>query len=1157
MALAEATLDDKYTKETGRIYLTGIQALVRLPMLQHERDRAAGRDTACYISGYRGSPLGGYDQQLKAAGRFLDRHNIVFQPGVNEDLAATAIWGAQSAELHGEGRFDGVFGIWYGKGPGVDRSGDALRHANLAGTSRYGGALALMGDDHTCESSTTAHQSEFALVDAMIPILNPAGVAEILELGLLGFALSRYSGCWVGLKCVHDTVNTAASIEIDPAHFQVSIPDDFALPEGGLNIRWPDTPLAQEARLHRHKLEAVKAFARANRFDRVIFDSPQARLGIVSTGKSYLDLRQALHDLGIDEETAAALGLRVLKLGLVWPLDGASMQSFARGLEKIVVVEEKRPLIESQLKEILYGRSGAPEIVGKRGEDGGWLFPSNGALSSNQIAIELADRILKLDPDDAVASRLARLRRHQDAEAGLESAAARLPYFCSGCPHNTSTRVPEGSIAKAGIGCHYMAQWMDRSTAGFTQMGAEGANWVGEARFSRRPHVFQNLGDGTYYHSGLLAIRAAIAAEVNITFKILFNDAVAMTGGQPMDGPLTVPMISRQVAAEGARRVVVVSDEPDKYPIPTGFAPGTTVHHRDELDALQRELREVEGTSVLIYDQTCAAEKRRRRKRGLMPDPPKRVVINEAVCEGCGDCGLASNCVSIVPVETEFGRKRQIDQSSCNKDYSCLEGFCPSFVTVEGTELRKPQPDAAGDELSDLPEPARPELKESYGIVIGGVGGTGVVTIGALLGMAAHLEGKGAAGLDMTGLAQKGGAVLSHLRIAPKPEDIQSTRIAPGGARLLIGCDLVVAGGKEALAALDPERGHAVVNSQEVMTGDFTHNADFTLPGERLRRAITGVLEDRAAFLDATRLAVALLGDSIATNLFMVGFAYQKGWLPLSAEAIERAIEINRVAADMNRRAFRWGRLASLDLAAVEKRAAPRTAPAPDRELSSNLDELIARRVAQLTAYQDAAYAERYRRLVERTRAVEDGRVRGRTDLASAVARYYFKLLAYKDEYEVARLYVETGFLDRLREQFASDGKLRIHLAPPLFAERDPETGRLKKRPYGPWVLSAFRLLARLKRLRGTPLDPFGYGADRRIERQLIADYEAVVEELLQGLSQGNHALAVEIAGIPEQIRGFGHVKARHLEPAKRREADLLGLWRAPAPASAHLTAAE
>jgi indolepyruvate ferredoxin oxidoreductase len=1145
--LADVSLDDKYTKAEGRIFLTGIQALVRLPMLQRQRDLAAGDNTAGYVTGYRGSPLGGLDQQLAGARRFLDQHHIKVRTAVNEDLAATALWGTQQAQLFGEGRYDGVFGMWYGKGPGVDRTGDAFRHANLAGTGPLGGVLVCMGDDHTCESSTTAHQSEYAMVDAMIPIASPAGVAEILQFGLLGFALSRYAGCWVGLKCVHDTVNTAASIDLEAAQVEIRLPDDFELPPGGLNIRWPDTPLAQEERLHRHKLEAARAFARANRFDRLVLDSPRARLGVVTTGKSYLDVRQALDDLGIDPAMAARLGLRVLKLGLVWPLDAGALQSFAQGLEQIVVVEEKRGLIETQLKEMLYGRSVAT-IVGKQDEQGESLFPSYGALSSNRIAVALAERILRLDPDDRIAAQLAALRQRDAVGAKLTSPVLRTPYFCPGCPHNTSTRVPEGSIAKAGIGCHYMAQWMDRSTAGFTQMGAEGANWVGEAPFSTREHVFQNIGDGTYYHSGLLAIRAAVAAGVNVTYKILFNDAVAMTGGQQVDGPLTVPQISRQVLAEGATQVVVVTDEPEKYPLRAGFGDGVTIRHRDDLDEVQRTLRELEGTTVLIYDQTCAAEKRRRRKRGQMVDPERRVLINEAVCEGCGDCGLASNCAAIVPVETEFGRKRQIDQSSCNKDYSCLNGFCPSFVTIKG-DLRKGRPPLGDDDWAPLPEPALPDLAEGYGIVIGGVGGTGVVTIGALLGMAAHLEGKGAAVLDMTGLAQKGGAVMSHLRVAATPAAIQTVRIAPGGARLLLGCDLVVAGGKEALATLAPERGHAVVNSHEMMTGDFARNPDFSLPAAALRQAIEQTAGLRAHFVPATRLASALLGDAIATNLFMVGFAYQQGLLPVSAVAIERAIEINRVAVAMNQSAFRWGRRAALDLAAVEAAATPATGS--DGGRSRTLDELIERRVAHLTAYQDAAYAARYRRLVERVRAADAAL--GRSALSEAVGRYHAKLLAYKDEYEVARLYTDGTFMAEIGRSFEGRPRLELHLAPPLLAPRDPATGHLKKRTYGPWIFTAMKYLARMKGLRGRWFDPFGHSEERRIERRLIADYEGVIEELLARLSADNYGLAVEIAQIPEQIRGYGHVKQRHLVAARRREAELLAAFRAPA---AGLTAA-
>lgn len=1153
MSLLKVELDDKYQKSDGRIYLTGIQALVRLPMMQRKRDDAAGHRTAGYISGYRGSPLGNFDQQLAIAKRHLDEHHIKAQPGVNEDMAATAIWGTQQVNLFGDGAYDGVFGMWYGKGPGVDRTGDAFRHANLAGTSELGGVLVLMGDDHTCESSTTAHQSEYGLVDAMIPILNPAGVAEILEFGLYGFALSRFSGCWVGVKCVHDTVNTAASIDLAAVSPEIVLPDRSVLPPDGLNIRWPDVPLAQEARLHLLKHDAVKAFVTANKLDRLVFPTPRAKLGIISTGKSYLDLRQALDDLGIDEAVAKKIGLRVLKLGLTYPIAAETVTTFAKGLKQIIVVEEKRGLIENQVKEILYGRRAAPNVIGKKDEEGNWLFPSNGALSSNQIAEAVSKRILALDKNEQISAALETLKIRRQAEEAITTPMLRTPYFCSGCPHNTSTRVPEGSVARAGIGCHYMAQWMDRDNEGYTQMGGEGASWIGEAPFSKRDHVFQNIGDGTYFHSGLLAIRSAIASGVNITYKILFNDAVAMTGGQAVDGQLTVPQISRQVMAEGAVQVVVVTDEPEKYPLSAGFAAGTTIRHRDELDQVQRDLREIEGVTVLIYDQTCAAEKRRRRKRGQMVDPPKRVVINEAVCEGCGDCGEASNCVSILPLETEFGRKRQIDQSSCNKDFSCLKGFCPSFVTIEGVEPAKGEANALSPDEIAVPEVEIPSIEGGYGIVVSGVGGTGVVTIGALLGMAAHLEGKGAAVLEMAGLAQKGGAVMSHLRFAPTPDDIKTTKIAAGGAKLILGCDLMVSGGKSVLSTLDPKHGHIIVNDNESITGEFTRDADLTMPDERLRQGIKKAAGERASFVEAKRLATALLGDAIGTNLFMVGFAYQKGLVPVTSEAIERAIELNRVAIEMNLSAFRLGRLAAHDAETIEAKAAP-VAVIGEGSPATAIDEVIKRRVAYLTAYQDGAYAKRYMDLVERTRDAEAREAKGKSGLAEAVARYYFKLLAYKDEYEVARLYSDGRFQEKLKRQFNGQSKLNIYLAPPLFAERDPVSGHLQKKAYGPWVFTAFKWLAKFKGLRGTRFDPFGYTEERRAERRLITHYEAQMVEILTKLNQENHALAVEIVSLPERIRGFGHVKERHLNEVRAQEAALLEAYRSPA---AEMTAAE
>ena len=1152
--LADIDLDDKYTRTRGRVFLTGIQALVRLVLTQRQRDLAAGHNTAGYVSGYRGSPLGGLDLQLDHAKAHLDRHHVVFQPGVNEDIAATACWGTQQAGLDGEGACDGVFCLWYGKGPGVDRSGDVLRHANLAGTSRLGGVVALLGDDHACESSTTAHHSEYAMVDASIPVLNPAGVQEILDFGLYAFALSRYSGCWTALKCVHDTVEAAASVEIDPERIGIVVPDDPVVPPEGLGIRWPDTPREQEVRLYERKIEAVKAFCRANRLDRTAWDSDRAWLGVATTGKSYLDVRQAFEDLGIDRVAAHRLGIRLYKVAMPFPLEPEGARRFAEGLETILVVEEKRALIETQLKDVMYAAPDAPRILGKRDEGDRPLFPAAGRLDGNRIAVEIGRRLLERTGDAALAARVADLEAILSGGDPDPAAMVRTPYFCPGCPHNTSTRVPEGSRALAGIGCHYLAQFMDRSTARFTHMGGEGASWIGESRFSRRGHVFQNIGDGTYFHSGLLSIRAAVAADVNITFKVLYNDAVAMTGGQPVDGPLTVPVITRQMQAEGARRIVVVTDEPEKYGARSGLASGTTVHHRRELDAVQRTLRETAGVTVLVYDQTCAAEKRRRRKRGRYPDPPRRAFINPAVCEGCGDCGVKSNCVAVVPVETGFGRKRAIDQSSCNKDFSCVEGFCPSFVTVCGGRLRKGagvSHAGTGTGLPALPEPPLPGLDRPYEIIVTGVGGTGVITIGALLGMAAHLESKGCSVLDQTGLAQKGGAVVSHVRIAARPGDITTTRIANGAADLVLGCDMVVTAGADTRAAMRPGKTAVVVNTHETMTGDFTRDADLLFPVEALMRGIER--SAGAGHVDrvgATRVATALTGDAIATNVFMLGYAWQKGRIPLSGAAIERAIEINGVAVETNLSAFDWGRRTAADRDAVERRVGPDAAPgvevAPPRERET-LESVVERRAAFLGDYQDAAYAGRYRAFVERVRAAERSRAKGMRGLAEAVARGHFRLLAYKDEYEVARLHAAPEFRRRIEATFEGDYSLEFHLAPPLLARRDPITGEPRKVRYGPWMMRAFAVLASLKWLRGTMLDPFGYTQERRRERRLIDRYEQVVASLLGGLDHANHAIAVEIASLPERIRGFGHVKAKSIEEAERREAELLQRFRAAA----------
>jgi indolepyruvate ferredoxin oxidoreductase len=870
----------------------------------------------------------------------------------------------------------------------------------------------------------------------------------------------------------------------------------------------------------------------------------------MTCGKSYMDVRQALQYLGIDETEAVRLGLRIYKVGMTWPLEPQGALKFARGLNKVLVVEEKRSLIESQLKEICYGQPGMPQVIGKRDEHGEQLFQSNAALDPNEIAIAIGRRILEYGSDSLLANRVAE-QEQLAVRLPEKPAMERTPYFCSGCPHSSGTRVPEGSRALSGIGCHFMAQWMDRNTAGYTQMGAEGASWIGEAPFVKTRHVFQNIGDGTYFHSGLLALRASVASGVNVTYKILYNDAVAMTGGQHVDGNLSVPQVAAQVLAEGAKKVAVVTDEPEKYGANAGFPPNVEVHHRDDYDRVQREMREIEGCTVIIYDQTCAAEKRRRRKRNLYPDPPKRVLINDLVCEGCGDCQVKSNCVSVLPLDTEYGRKRTIDQSSCNKDYSCVKGFCPSFVTVHGGSLRKGKAVANGEQgsASDpaLPQPQLPSLETPYGMLVTGVGGTGVVTIGAILGMAAHIEGRGFAALDMAGLAQKGGAVWSHVQIAAHSDDIKTVRLGSGGAKLVLGCDLVVSASQKTMDTTRPGHTRMVVNTNQQMTGDFTRNVNFQFPGQALKRTIMrGVGEEQADFVDASRIATTLMGDSIATNMFMLGYAYQKGLVPISADAINKAIELNRAAVKMNQAAFLWGRRAAFDLASVERLVSPKTEQQASTKLSQSLEELIERRAEFLTAYQDARYADQYRKLVERVRQTEAAKAKGLSGLAQAVARYYFKLLAYKDEYEVARLHTQTGFQERIRAQFEGDYRVHFHLAPPLFSKRDPVTGELKKREYGPWIYKAFKLLAQLRRLRGTPFDIFGYTEERRIERQLIVDYEALVEEILVRLKPENHAIAVQLAAVPEDIRGYGHIKMRNLEPARAKQAKLLAAFRSP-----------
>jgi indolepyruvate ferredoxin oxidoreductase len=1139
------SLDDKYNLSETRVFVSGPQAVVRLLLTQRELDRRAGLNTAGFISGYRGSPLGGLDLVFERAEKLFNAADIVFKPGLNEDLAATAVWGAQQAEMRGEGRYDGVFGLWYGKGPGVDRSGDVLRHANAAGTSRFGGVLALMGDDHMAESSTTAHQSEFTFVDVMMPIFSPAGVEELIDYGLYGYAMSRYAGVWAGIKCLKETIESTASIEAPLDRVRPVLPSDFVLPPGGLNIRPRDPVLAQEMRLQ-VKLEAMLAFLRANRLNRIVMSGGHTpRLGIISTGKSYLDVRQALDELGIDEARANDYGLRLYKLACPWPLEPQGLRDFAQGLEKIIVVEEKRSLIELQLREQLYGSKNQPVCIGKKDEKGDWLFPVTGALDPNDIAIAIGRRLLDHVQSDQLRYRLDRLEKAQKIVADTRDVALRTPYFCSGCPHNISTKVPDGMRAYAGIGCHYMVQSMDRATEGYTHMGGEGANWIGEAPFSTREHIIQNLGDGTYNHSGVLALRWAVGSNVNITFKILFNDAVAMTGGQSHEGNLTVDMIARQSAAEGARKIVVVTDDTEKYPADTDWPVDVAIRPREDLEVVQKELAAIAGATVLIYDQTCAAEKRRRRKRGLYPDPDRRIFINSRVCEGCGDCGQTSNCISVQPIETEYGRKRFIDQSSCNKDFSCLDGFCPAFVTLHGAKPKKIEAEAEiGEYFPPLPEPSVPGLGDKpFGILIAGVGGTGVVTIGAYLSMAAHLEGKGCGSVDMAGLAQKGGTVYSHIKIAKRPDQIHAISIAAAGADLVLGCDLVVSGSNKVLAAIRPRETGVIINTAEIYPGDFTRKPDFGLPAEAIKSAIRRAAGEDAAFCDATGIATVLLGNSIAANIFLVGFAWQRGLLPLSENALMRAIELNGEAVEMNKRAFVWGRRAAFapdHVAAILARAKK---PADDRHLSETLDEIITRRSEELTLYQNAAYAQRYRLRVANIHAAEKAKAPSETALTEAVARNLFKLMAAKDEFEVARLFADGSFAQQVAANFEGKPRFEFHIAPPIFGRKNSR-GEPTKMSRGPWLMWLFKALAAAKALRGSPFDIFGHMPERRLERQLRADYETLLDEVAAGLTAENHAVAVALAAIPDKIRGFGHVKLRHIDSAKAEEKALLAQFR-------------
>jgi indolepyruvate ferredoxin oxidoreductase len=1173
-ALDTVTLDDKYSLDVGRAFMSGVQALVKLPMLQRQRDALQGKNTAGFISGYRGSPLGTYDQALWKAKPYLQAQNIVFQPGVNEELAATALWGTQQLGFAppGSNKFDGVFGIWYGKGPGVDRCSDVFKHANMAGTTAWGGVLAVAGDDHVAKSSTAAHQSDHIFKACGTPVFFPSSVQEILDLGLHAIAMSRFSGVWSGMKTIQEIVESSATAVIDPERVNIVIPE-FEMPPGGLHIRWPDTALEQEARLFDYKWYAALAYVRANRLNYNAIEGPNDRLGLIASGKAYNDTRQALLDLGLDDATCRRLGIRLHKVAVVWPLDAQLTREFAKGLQEILVIEEKRQVIEYQLKEELYNWRAdvRPNVLGKFndmgadtssdspfGGGGEWSMPNpsantllraNADLNPALIAKAIAQRVLKLGVDADITARinaqLGLITAKEQAMTAVTLKADRMPWFCSGCPHNTSTQVPEGSRAMAGIGCHFMVLWMDRDTSGFTQMGGEGVPWVGQQPFVNDTHIFANLGDGTYFHSGILAVRQSIAAGVNITYKILYNDAVAMTGGQRVgerpEGH-SVLQIAQSMKAEGAQRITVVTDEPEKYE-GADLVEGVAVFHRDALDRIQREMREIKGCTVIIYDQTCATEKRRRRKRGTMADPAVRVLINDLVCEGCGDCGVQSNCMSVEPLETELGRKRTINQSTCNKDTSCLKGFCPSFVTVEGGSLKKKTKGVSRLALPELelPEPKLPDTTHAWGMVVAGVGGTGVITIGQLLGMAAHLEGKGVVTQDAAGLAQKGGATWSHVLIADHPDEIRTTRVSLAAADLVIGCDPIVVAGKETLQRMRAGRTHVALNAHSAPTAAFVRNANWQNPGEAcLAEIVETVGADGVRVFDADRVATQVLGDSIFVNPMVLGFAWQNGWVPLGLEALMRAMELNDMAVAQNKAAFEWGRHCAVHWDVVQALLAPEQVVQFHKP--EGVDALMAKRVTFLTDYQNVAYANRYRAVVERVREAEAPL--HTTKLTEAVARNLFKLMAYKDEYEVARLHTDATFLKKIEGMFEGHYTLNYHLAPPLIAKAN-DKGELQKQKFGPLMLTGFKVLKHFKWLRGGALDVFGYTEERRTERALIQQYRTSVDVLVSQLNASNHALAVEIARIPEQIKGFGHVKARHLAAAREKWNSLKAQWSA------------
>ncbi len=1130
--MAKISLDDKYALTKTRAYMTGIEALVRLPILQHQRDLDNGLNTAGFISGYRGSPLGGVDQAMWHAKSYLDEHNIVFQPGINEDLAATAVWGSQQVNLFEGAKYDGVFGMWYGKGPGVDRSMDVIKHANAFGTSQYGGVLAVAGDDHASKSSTLPHQSEHMFIGASIPVLSPANVQEVLDLGVFGWELSRYCGSWVALKAITDNMDSAISADIDPQRVKIVVPDTFELPEGGVHARLGDSPLAQEQRLNKYKIYAAREFARVNNINKMVIDSPKARLGIITTGKAYLDVMQALEDLGIDKTKAGEIGLRVFKVGMSWPLEPVATHAFAEGLEEILVVEEKRSIIEDQLTGQLYNWpvDKRPVVIGEFDSEGRDLLPNQGELTPAMVARAIASRMYRFYHDDTIDKQLQFYNIKEQSLAKSRPKIDRLPHYCSGCPHSSGTRVPAGSRTLGGIGCHYMGTWQkgNRKADTFSQMGGEGVTWMGQAPFTDTKHVFQNLGDGTYFHSGLLAIRQSISAKVNITYKILYNDAVAMTGGQPLDGTLSVPNLIDQLVAEGIKRIAVVSDIPDKYPRSMVRRHGVSIDHRKRLLTVEDELRNTPGTSVLIYDQTCAAEKRRRRKKGLLPDPNTRIFINAEVCEGCGDCSVQSNCLSVMPLETELGRKRQIDQSACNKDYSCVNGFCPSFISIHGAKL-KTNNKAAGSQLGQLPDPVLAPINERpWNILITGIGGTGVLTISALVSMAAHIEGKGCATMNQTGLAQKFGAVISHVRIGKTQDAINSVRIPAGDADLLLGCDLVVAASDEAIAKVNIERSYAIVNDFEAMTAEFVTHPDLNFPAEGMKATLREeVGADKVTYFNATDLATHLFGDSIASNVFLLGYAYQKGMIPVGHDALLEAIELNRVQIDLNQRAFEWGRHAAIDLEYVANIADVHPKFAPLDDLQDILDD----RYTRLVTYQDKAYADRYLETLQPLLKADQAHPERANQLSIHAARQLYRAMAYKDEYEVARLYSDDSFAKHLEEIFEGEYSMDFHLSPPLLAGHDNDLNRPAKYRLPGWLMRpAFKLLQHGKALRGGALDIFGYSEERRRERKLIDSYRDDIRFVSQHLCRDNYSQALQLLAAMASVRGYGPVKLTNLD---------------------------